>query len=129
MPANLTEHQQSQVHALLVQYAHMFASNSNDLGRTNILTHWIETRGVPVRQDIRRVPQPQKEAVKKLLEEPREKAIISPSKSPWASPIVLVPKKDGSNHISVTCCNLKYASLDMLCLLREYLLTLKSPIK
>ena len=101
MPANLTEHQHSQVHALLVQYAHIFASNSNDLGRTNILTHRIEITGVPVRQGIRRVPQPQKEAVKKLLEELKEKAIITPSKSPWASPIVLVPKKDGSIRLCV----------------------------
>jgi len=74
----------------------MFASNSNDLGCTDILTHRIETTGSPIQQGIRRVPQPQKEAVKKLIDELKEKNIISPSKSPWASPVVLVPKKDGS---------------------------------
>ena len=47
-----------------------------------MLTHQIETTDVPVQQGIRRVPQPQKEAVKKPLKELREKAIISPSKSP-----------------------------------------------
>jgi len=89
IPASLTAHQQSQVDT-------DFASNFNNLGRTNILTHRIETTGTPVWQGIRHVPQLQKEAVKKLLEELKEKAIILPSKSPWVSPIVLVPKNNGS---------------------------------
>ena len=82
-------------------YVHIFASISSDLGRINVLTHWIETSGTPVRQGIRQVLQPQREKVKKLLDDLREKVIISPSKSPRASPIVLVPKKDGSIHLCI----------------------------
>jgi len=96
LPASLDGHQQRQVQVLLIKYGNIFASNSNDLGHTDILTHRIETTGSPIRQGICRVPQPQKEAVKKLIDELKEKDIISPSKSPWASPVTLVPKKDGS---------------------------------
>lgn len=39
--------------------------------------------------------------VRKLLDELKEKGIISPSKSPWASPIVIVPKKDGSIQLCI----------------------------
>jgi len=96
LPASLDGHQRRQVQALLIKYGNIFARNSNNLGRTDILTDRIETTGSPIQQGIRRVPQPQKEAVKKLIDELKEKTIISPSKSPWASLVILVPKKDGS---------------------------------
>ena len=101
IPANLTDHEAKQLLTVLTQYAHIFATNSNDLGRTNILSHRIETTGVPIRQGVRRVPLPQREEIRKLIKEMQEKDIIAPSKSPWASPIVLVPKKDGSTRLCV----------------------------
>ena len=96
-----SEHQLTQLSALLTSYSHVFAVKSGNLGRTNVLTHRIETAGNPVRQAVRRVPLPQREEVKKMLAEMQEKDIIAPSKSPWASPIVLVPKKDGSLRFCV----------------------------
>jgi len=51
---------------------------------------------------IRRVPQPQKEAVKKLIDELKGKDIILPSKSPWASLVVLIPKKDRGAMVKVS---------------------------
>ena len=66
-----------------------------------MLTHRIETTGAPIRQGIRRVPPPQREEVRKLLDELKKKGIISPSKSPWASIIVIVPKKDGSIRLCI----------------------------
>ena len=44
---------------------------------------------------------PCQETVQTLLQEMLDKGIISPSKSPWASPIVLVAKKDGSTRLCV----------------------------
>ena len=85
MTTDLDHDQHGQVSALLARYAYIFASKSSDLGRTNVLTHRIETTGAPIRQGIRRVPPPQQEEVRKLLDELKEKGIISPSKSPWAS--------------------------------------------
>jgi len=68
---------------------------------TNVLRHWIDTSGTPVYQAARRVPLPKSEEIKKLLAEMQEKNIITPSKSLSASPIVLVPKKDGSLRFCV----------------------------
>jgi len=61
-----------------------------------MLSHRIETCGGPIRQPVRQVPLPQSDEIKRLLTEMQDKDIITPTKSPWASPIVLVPKKDGS---------------------------------
>ena len=85
----------------MMNYAHVFATTTGDLGRTSIITHCIDTTGAPIRQGIRRIPPLQREAIKKLLDEMKEKSIVSPSNSPWASPIVIVPKKDGSIRLCI----------------------------
>ena len=95
------DYQLAQFSALLTSYAHIFAYKPGDIGRTDVLSHRIETNGNPIRQAVRRVPLPQRDEIKKLLTEMQEKKIIAPSKSPWASPIVLVPKKDGSLRFCV----------------------------
>jgi len=101
MLETLTDHQLRQFCALIISFAHLFAVKPDDLGRTNVLKHKIETSGNPIRQGVRKLPLPKRDKVKKLLSEMQEREIIMPSKSSWASPIVLVPKKDGSVHFCV----------------------------
>ena len=87
---------------LLLSYADAIASSTSDLGRTDRLRHSIHTGGVaPVRQPVRRVPPHRREEVRKLLNEMLERGVVEPSASPWASPIVLVRKKDGSTRFCV----------------------------
>ena len=50
--------------------------------------------------DCHRIPPFRREEARKLLQDMLKKRVISPSKSPWASPIVLVKKKNGS----LRCC-------------------------
>ena len=80
----------------------MIAVDPADLGRTTILQHHINTGTLPpIRQPVRRIPLPCRDTVHQLLEDTVTKGIISPSKSPWASPIVLVRKKDGTTRFCV----------------------------
>ena len=102
LPAELTELQREKFLALLSHYADVMAMDNDDLGRTNILSHRIETNGArPIRQQARRVPLPHRERIQELLKDILRKEVISPSTSPWASPIVLVKKKDGSTRFCV----------------------------
>lgn len=55
----------------------------------------------PIRQQPYRLPYAYRETVKKELEEMKEAGIITPSNSQWASPTVLVPKKDGTMRMCV----------------------------
>jgi hypothetical protein len=66
-------------------------------GCTNLAEHNIDTGDTrPIRQKPYRIPFARREAVKKEKEDMLKNGIIKQSESPWASPIVLVPKPDGS---------------------------------
>ena len=71
------------------------------MGCTPLLQHTIETEGPPLRQSYRRqnpaVRQEEMTQVQQML----SSGVIRPSNSPWASPVVMVKKKDGSLRFCV----------------------------
>ena len=88
------QQQQQQLYTLLLRYSDIFATKDSNLGRATMLQHTIQTGdSPPIRQHTRRIPHYQRDEVKKLIQEMLTKNIIQPSKSPWASPVVIVRKK------------------------------------
>ena len=86
-----------QLKELLIRNIDVFAKNDNDLGRTSLVQHDIITNdAAPIRQPPRRIPIGQQEEFDKEIASMLEKGAIEPGQSPWASPVVLVRKKDGS---------------------------------
>lgn len=72
------------------------------LGRTHLVQHKITVRSdVVVAQKPYRLPVHKKEIVKEQIDDMLARDIIQPSHSSWASPIVLVPKKDGGQRFCV----------------------------
>ena len=85
---------------LLVKYQDVFSSSEFDIGRTTWVKHSIETgEAPPIRQCLRRSSPEQREEVERQVQELLAKGLIQPSDSPWASPVVLVTKKDGSKRL------------------------------
>ena len=73
-----------------------FSRDEWDLGLTHLTSHAIKTDGAaPVKQPPRRVPLAYAEEEKRAIEDLKAKGVIRESTSPWASPIVLVKRKDG----------------------------------
>ncbi len=71
-------------------------------GRTDLIQHHIETEpGVVIRSRPYRLPEHKKKVVQTELEAMLEMGVIEESHSDWASPIVLVPKTDGSIRFCV----------------------------
>ena len=98
----LDTEKKEQFFVLLAEYADVFATSSSDFGRTSKLKHEIHTGdNSPVRQAARRLPPHRRQEVKKLLDGMLKDKVVQPSKSPWASPIVLVRKKDNSFRFCV----------------------------
>ena len=78
----------------LMQYTDVFQP---DLGETDVIQHRINTgTSPPIRQYPRRLPYAYREETRKQIAEMLDQGVITPSHSPWASPIVLVRKKDGT---------------------------------
>jgi hypothetical protein len=98
----LTAEQKEMFHQLLVSYTEVIADYSSDLVRTNELCHSINTgSNPPIRQSVRRLSPQRRSEVRQLLNDMLENGIIERSTSPYASPIVLVKKKDGSTRFCV----------------------------
>ena len=92
-----TQKQRKRVKTLLTKHSFLFAMDSMDLGKTDLVKHHIElTNYTPIKDRYRRIPLQQYEEVRKHLKEMLDIGAIRRSNSPWASPVVLVRKKDGS---------------------------------
>ena len=91
-----TEQQQYSVRNLLEEYQHLFALNLKELGKTSLVQDEIKLSDkTSFKERYRRIHPHQYEEVRKHLQEMLYIGAICRSTSPWASPVVLVHKKDG----------------------------------
>ena len=88
---------------LLESYSDVFLTHPHDsLGRTTEAEHCIDTGDSrPVKQRPYRIPVHLKGVVEKQISDMLDRVIIQPSDSPWSSPIVLAPQKDGDYRFCV----------------------------
>jgi transposase InsO family protein len=82
---------------LLLEKESVFKLEGQPLGRTDLVKHEIYTGdSLPVKQPVRRPPIHWRETAELELQKMIDSGVIEPSSSPWASPVVLVKKKDGT---------------------------------
>ena len=93
----LTSAQAQKVLGVLLRYQAVFAATDLDIGRFTALVHYIKTgTAFPIKQRMRRSPLGFEKEEKKTIDSTLNAGVIEPSQSEWASPPVLVRKKDGS---------------------------------
>lgn len=86
-----------QLASLLTEFADVFAISDVDLGCLQGITHRIDTGDAsPIKQRMRRTPLGFAAEEDRYLNSMIEHGVIRPSFSAWASPPVLVRKRDGS---------------------------------
>ena len=96
------ERLQQPLREVLVEFQQTFSRNDQDLGRTRLEVHRIPTGSAkPVRLPPRRAPMHLREEIEEQVQSMVRQGIAEECSSPWAAPLVIVPKKDGTHRICV----------------------------
>lgn len=91
------------INNVLRTYEDVFSSKRTPVNVARSLQPAVIDTGdvVPIRQNPYRLPFSKRQKVEECINEMLTDGIIRPSTSPWASPITLVPKKDGSTRFCI----------------------------
>ena len=100
--AELSDVQRRQLCGMICENADVFVGADGKLGRTTLAKHRIDlTDNIPVKCRPYRPPLSQMSVIENELEKMQADDIIVTSDSPYASPVVLVSKKDGTPRFCV----------------------------
>ncbi|MCG8623453.1 MAG: retroviral-like aspartic protease family protein, partial [Proteobacteria bacterium] len=92
--ADVSEEDRQSFEELCTEFQDVFSKSSTDLGRTPLLTMDIDTGDhPPITQRPYSLALKHVEWVREEIEKLEQAGVITRSMSPWASPIVIVPKK------------------------------------
>ncbi|XP_014677616.1 PREDICTED: uncharacterized protein K02A2.6-like [Priapulus caudatus] len=100
--SGLSRRERCEVSSLLQEYAGLFTAPGEQLGHTEMVKHRIDTGAYyPTKQAPRRCPLARQEILNVEVDKMLASGTVRPSSSPWASPVVLVTKKDGSTRFCI----------------------------
>ena len=102
--SDLRPEQRRKLGDLLAEFSDVFAVDASEVQTVQwpATEHIIDTCDQPpIKQHPQRVPYAQRDEISRQTETMLDQNVIEPSNSPWASPVVLVEKKDGSVRFCV----------------------------
>ena len=102
LSGDLTVDQSQAVIKMLSKQSNVISVGNSDVGRAAVTSHRIELYDTtPIRQKPRQFPEPVSKAIEVECQKLLDLNIIEHSRSPWASPVVPVKKKDGTLRLCI----------------------------
>lgn len=99
MSIQLTMAQQKEVDTLKTNMAHIFADSGE---ATDLATHYIKLKNdMPIASRPYRLAEQKRAELKTEIGKMLKDNIIEHSNSPWAAPVVMIPKKTGGHRICI----------------------------
>ena len=90
------------IREMLLEYKDVFSRDDRDIGRTDLVQHHVDTGDAkPIKQSPRRLPPGHRRELEKQVLDLLDRGLVEPSDSPWASPVVMVKKGDGSLRLCI----------------------------
>ena len=100
--SRLTPGQNNKVESLLRKHLDVFSKHDGDIGDCDMIKHRIDLiDNTPFKQKHKIIPPAMIDEVRRHIEELLSSGVIRKSKSPWASNVVLVRKKNGKLRLCV----------------------------
>ena len=102
LPVNGQPEEVKKLKWLLEHHQNSFAKNFMELGVCNVGHHVIKTTTeTPIFLYPYQKSQTERQAIREEVEKLLKAGLVRPSRSPWAFPVVMIPKKDGSLRFCV----------------------------
>lgn len=98
----ISRHQEEELADLVERYESNILSDGDHIPMSNLGLHEIDVGDAkPISRPPYRIPQAREEFVKQEIEKGLKTRLIRPSTSPWAFPVVVVPKQNGKLRMCI----------------------------
>jgi hypothetical protein len=98
----MSPEEKESLQSFLTDHHQAFCLDENERGETDLVQFQIDTGDVsPKKQAPMRMPFAVRQEVARQLKQMQDSGVMQPSSSPWASPVVMVRKKDGTHRFCI----------------------------
>ena len=113
--ADITEETKKAFEEMCDRHPEAFSKNNKDIGRTTLIEMEINMGdSLPIAQNPYTLPLKHHEWVRKQIETLEKVGVIERSLSPWASPVIVVPKKSAPDEPPRRCLCMDYRKVNSL---------------
>ena len=94
--------EKAQLRQLIIDCLDAFSADDNDIGNVQVTEFVIDTGDhAPLLARARQYSAAHRQAIAEEVSKCAKSGVVRPSSSPWASPVLIVKKKDGTNRMCV----------------------------